>query len=223
HYEQVFPYVDGGLNDNQRHDQFPYTCPFDYESECRDCKNVHTCSLGNGHEDKFCTKPTCYLEKCEAAKIDNESEGDDQGPEVNSGSTPPGASTATVSTNHESSEDPELPEQNVNSWLDKQAQQKLYKEQVSEAVKSASPDQIDSILVYSYSLDSDEKIDGEEPTIQAISQRIQVDADGMKRIAASNAIGYLLHNDVEAIGKFLGVTTDETAPRPTDENLELEV
>ncbi|ODC01177.1 hypothetical protein A3197_01455 [Candidatus Thiodiazotropha endoloripes] len=223
-YEQVFPYVDGNLNGELDDEKFPYSCPFDYESECKDCKSVHTSRLSNGYECKFCTKTACYLEKCEATKVDIKSTEADQDPDQNSDPVPPNSSTATTSTNPKPvGEDPGLSEQETKNWLDEQAQQKRYKERVSEAVKSATPDQIDSILVYSYSLDSDEKIDGEEPTIQAISMRIQVDADGMKRIAASNAIGYLLHNDVEAIGKYLGVATGETTTRPSDENLELEV
>ncbi|MFI0413121.1 MAG: ParB/RepB/Spo0J family partition protein [Candidatus Thiodiazotropha sp.] len=223
-YEQAFPYVDGNLNGELDDEKFPYSCSFDYETECKDCKNVHTSKLSNGHEDKFCTKPACYLEKCETVKEEIEETGIDQTPAGSDDLTAPGASTATKSIVPESDDNtPNSIKRDVKSILEKQAQQKNYKERVSEAIQSASSDEIDSILVYSYSLDSDAKIDGEEPTIQAISRRIQVDATGMKRIAAINAIGYLLDNDIQAIGNFLGVSLEEKNTGSSDENLQLEV
>jgi ParB/RepB/Spo0J family partition protein len=222
-YEQIFPHVDGGLNDGLEDDKYPYSCPFDYETECKDCKNAHTSRLSNGYEEKFCTKPVCYLEKCEAVKEEIEDNDIDKTPAGRDNLTPPDTSTTTKYNAPESNDNtPDLIERDTKRWLDKQNHLKIYKQRVFEAIKSASPEEIDSILVYSYSLESDEKIDGEEPTIQAISRRIQVNSTGMKRIAAVNAIRYLLDNDVEAIGEYLGVELKDEHLK-SDENLQLEI
>ncbi|MEW8508896.1 MAG: ParB N-terminal domain-containing protein [Candidatus Thiodiazotropha sp.] len=221
-YEQAFPYIDGNLNGELDDEKFPYACPFDYESECRECKSAHTSKLSNGYESKFCTNPACYLEKSEAAKADVNNTEDDQDPEQSCDPIQPDTPTAATSTNPEpNGEDQGLREHDTKNRLAEQAQEKLNKERVSEAIKSASQLEIDLILVYSL-LHPDEKLDGETPTIQAVLRRMSIDVVGMKRIAAASAINYLLDNDIEAIGKYLGVSFDETTC-PSDENLELEV
>lgn len=219
-YEQKFPHVDGNFNDELEDDRFPNMCPFDYDNECRDCKSTHTSKLGNGHEETFCMNPACYLEKCEAAEIEQELEDSEEiktpgHQSISEDDLDPQPATAQTI----SSSDKESIQQTANHIIDKQHQRKLYKKQISEAIKSANIEEVDSILVYS----SLEKLDGEELTIQAISRRIQIDTISVKRIAATHALDYLLDNDVEAIGEYLGVSFDEKTTCSSDENLQLEV
>jgi ParB/RepB/Spo0J family partition protein len=94
-YEQNFPYVDGNFNGELDDEKFPFSCPFDYESECKDCKSVHTSKFSNGYESNFCTKTACYLEKCDAVKEEIEGTGIDQSPTLSENLTPPDTSTTT--------------------------------------------------------------------------------------------------------------------------------
>ncbi|MES9830525.1 MAG: ParB N-terminal domain-containing protein [Candidatus Thiodiazotropha sp.] len=215
-YEQKFPHVDGNFNDELEDDRFPNMCPFDYDNECRDCKSTHTSKLGNGHEETFCMNPACYLEKCETAEIEQELEDSEEITTSGHHSTSEDDLDTQSAAQTISSSNQESIRQTANHIIDKQHQQKVYKKQISEAIKSANIEEVDSILVYS----SLEKLDGKELTIQAISRRMQIDTISVKRIAAANALDYLLDNDVKAIGEYLGVKFKDEH-HASDENLQL--
>ncbi|MCG7868216.1 MAG: ParB/RepB/Spo0J family partition protein [Candidatus Thiodiazotropha taylori] len=222
-YEQAFPYVDGSLNGELDDERFPYSCPFDYESECKDCKNTHISRLSNGYESMFCTKPACYLAKCEAVKEEIEGNDMDQLSAGSDNLTPPDTTTTTKSNTPEPDRKYPQDTQTIAPSLNQTGGNVSQETQnsITEALKMASIDIIDLVLVYSSLPDS--ALGEVKLTIQSVDKRMKFDSHEMKRVAAIHALAYLHDDDITSIRDFLGLSTDQDGRQLNDGNLELEV
>ncbi|MCU7933704.1 MAG: ParB/RepB/Spo0J family partition protein [Candidatus Thiodiazotropha sp. (ex Dulcina madagascariensis)] len=222
-YQQEFPHADDNWNhefllaaDKLDHDKYPNECPFDYANECQACKDRHTSKLSNGYEETFCTKPACYLEKCESAAKDTQNEAsDDQDYEDTEDLA---SSDNTMDIDQACSQ--EIEKSTLDVVIEQEQQKKTYKRRVLDALKTAPVEDIDLILVYCAF--SDEQLDGDPATLKTVASRMQLDSDEMKRVAATCVINYLLDSWVAEIGGHLGVV-DKPPEHSQDENLGLEI
>ncbi|MEW8194750.1 MAG: ParB/RepB/Spo0J family partition protein [Candidatus Thiodiazotropha sp.] len=225
-YEQNFPYVDGNLNGELADEKFPYSCPFDYESECKDCKCVHTSKLSNGYESNFCTKPACYLEKCKAAEKDdfNEPQHNDVENFTTSDAHPTPVRTIDTEQGLTVAKTESPQDCQTITPISKQASGNVCQEiekTITETLQTASSEIIDLILVYCSLPDS--ALGEEKLTIESLDKRMKIDSHEMKRVATSHALSYLHDDDVESVRVYLDLTADHFERQLDDENLELEV
>jgi ParB family chromosome partitioning protein len=225
-YEQNFPYVDGNLNGELDDEKFPYSCPFDYKSECKDCKSVHTSKLSNGYESNFCTKPACYLEKCKAAEKDdfNEPQHNDVENFTTSDAhpTPVRAIDTEQGLTVPKTESPQ--DDQTITPISKQASGNVSQETektITETLQTASSEIIDLILVYCSLPES--ALGEEKLTIESLNKRMKIDSHEMKRVATSHALSYLHDDDIESVRTFLDLPANHFERQLDDENLELEV
>ncbi|MCU7845339.1 MAG: ParB/RepB/Spo0J family partition protein [Candidatus Thiodiazotropha sp. (ex Monitilora ramsayi)] len=218
-YASKFPFVDGGMNaDND----FPYAINFDYETECQGCEHKHTTKLSNGHEDSFCTQPSCYLQLTEAtnqalrekAQPKNSDPGEPEDDEDSEIIEPQPSTVPQLSTQPETSQPieaaPEEPTENqkrIREMAEDQRELDRYKALVMQAIDQATDGMIDVILVYQAYVD--EKIDGEDATLKKIAERMELDIQTMKKAAAKCAVDYMMKNYIKEVGNYLGVNAEE--------------
>lgn len=197
HYSVLYPTPDGGWDDPETGDDlWPLSAA--QQEECARCEHLYTHTLGNGHQDQFCTNPPCYIDK------DNEPHGKIAG----------GESEESTEEQHPARTTRAQPKQMTPDNKPQPAAETDYHDRVQEqremlidrtrrmrqAVLDADRDTQLAILCMSAFCEDDPPL-----TTQQALDRLGANADSFIAAAAVNVLNYLEHERTADIRQHLGV------------------